>query len=213
MRKKNKLVYGVGINDADYRVQEKITVVDEDGKKKQKLVWICPFYEKWKPMLRRCYSAKYQEVRPTYKGCSVSEDWLRFSTFKAWMAAQDWEGMEIDKDILFPNNKIYSPETCVFINHKINVFLTESNASRGQWMIGVYWHKVANKFTAMCNDGTGKRKYLGLFDTEIQAHRAWLRYKQELALKLASEQTDPRVAKALIDRYENYVAQEKEVDK
>ena len=117
MRKKDKLVYGVGINDADYRVQEKITVVDEDGKKKQKLVWICPFYEKWKPMLRRCYSAKYQEVRPTYIGCSVSEDWLRFSTFKAWMAAQDWEGMEIDKDILFPNNKIYSPETCVFINH------------------------------------------------------------------------------------------------
>lgn len=30
---------------------------------------------------------------------------------------------------------------------------------------------------------------------------------------LAAEQTDPRVAKALIDRYENYAAQEKEVDK
>jgi glutaredoxin 1 len=50
-------------------------------------------------------------------------------------------------------------------------------------------------------------------DGELEAHQAWLKCKQEVALEFAAEQTDPRVAKALIDRYENYVAQEKEVDK
>jgi hypothetical protein len=69
------------------------------------------------------------------------------------------------------------------------------------------------KFQARCNDGSGKTKHLGYFDTELEAHQAWLKCKQEVALELAAEQTDPRVAKALIERYENYVAQEKELDK
>lgn len=208
-----KLVYGVGINDADYHVQEWITVEDGDGKKKQKLVWICPFYRRWKDMLKRCYSDRCQERQPTYEGCSVCEEWLKFSSFRAWMKTQDWEGRQLDKDILFPDNKVYSPETCVFVNREANSFVLECNASRGRYMIGVYWHKGSNKFTALCRDGTGKRKYLGYFDTELEAHQAWLKCKLEQAKILAAEQTDPRVAKALIERYENYVTQEKELDK
>ena len=209
-----KLVYGVGIMDADYVVNEIITIgYSKEGKRIQKLVWICPFYLRWKSMLKRCYSDKHQERHPTYKGCSVCEEWLKFSNFKAWMETQEWQGKQLDKDILFPGNKVYSPETCVFVDRRVNTFVTERNSSRGEWMIGVHWDKSSKKFTAMCNDGTGKRKYLGYFDTELEAHKAWLAFKLEQAKILAAEQTDPRVAKALIDRYENYVAQEKEVDK
>ena len=41
-------------------------------------------------------------------------------------------------------------------------------------------------------------------DCPNEAHKAWLKRKQELAILLAAEQTDDRVAKAIIDRYMNY---------
>ena len=206
--KKKKLVYGVGINDADYAVEKCETISYENGKQKRKLVWICPFYCKWRDMLRRCYSAKWQEKYPTYIGCSACKDWLVFSNFKHWMEKQDWEGKQLDKDLLLQGNEVYSPRACVFVDKKVNLFVTERNASRGRLMIGVCWHRGANKFQALCGDGSGKQKHLGLFDTEIEAHKAWLDFKLEQAKILAAEQTDPRVAKALIERYENYVIEE-----
>ena len=51
---------------------------------------------------------------------------------------------------------------------------------------------------------SGKRESLGLFSTAEDAHKAWLAHKLEKAYILAAEQLDERVAKALIDRYENY---------
>ena len=112
--KPKKLVCGVGINDADYAVQKLETVGYADGKRKQRLVWVCPYYQTWIDMLKRCYSDKLQERQPTYKGCSVSEEWLTFSAFKVWMEKQDFERKQLDKDLLFEGNKVYSAETCVF---------------------------------------------------------------------------------------------------
>ena len=50
---------------------------------------------------------------------------------------------------------------------------------------------------------TKKQENLGYFTCELEAHQAWLKRKLELAA-LAAEQTDERVAKALIERYTNY---------
>lgn len=207
--KTRKLVCGVGINDADYVTQKMGTFLDADGKKKQRLVWICPFYRAWSSMLNRCYSFKTQERCPTYKGCSVSEEWLLFSNFRAWMVAQDWEGKQLDKDLLFEGNKVYSPETCVFVTRMVNMFTIDSAASRGEEMIGVSWHNGANKFVSRCrNPFTKKLEHLSYFDCEQDAHNAWLDRKLELAKELAAIQTDERAAKALINRYLNYKTQD-----
>jgi len=204
--KAKKLVYGVGINDADYVVEKRETIRYGDGKQKYKLVWVCPYYLAWRNMLQRCYSSKLQERQPTYKGCSVSEEWLTFSNFKRWMECQDWEGMQLDKDILFEGNKVYSAETCVFVTKVVNLFTTDCGASRGEWLIGVCWNKPAGKFMARCrNPFTKKREHLGYFTCELKAHQEWLKRKLEMAHLLASEQTDERVAKALIERYTNYI--------
>lgn len=200
-----KLVYGVGTNDADYVVQVKEESPMVDGKRKQRVVWNCPFYQTWVGMLRRGYSAKFKARYPTYKDALVCKWWHLFSTFKGWMEAQNYEGMYLDKDLLVRGNKIYSPETCVFVSATVNSFLLESNAARGECLIGVYWNKQRSKFNAGCrNPFTDKRENLGYFDSEIEAHKSWLKRKLQLAQELASLQTDERVAKALVSRYENY---------
>ena len=199
--KTKKLVYGIGINDADYVVQKFEFYGYVDGKKKQKQVWRCPFYRAWSSMLNRC-SEKWQEKYPTYKNCAVSEEWLTFSSFKVWMEKQDWEGKHLDKDLLFQGNKIYGADTCVFVTPMVNTFVNDCRAARGEWLIGVSWHKQSEKFQTSCrNPFTKKREHLGYFSCEETAHNAWLKRKLELAHELAAIQEDERVAKALIERY------------
>ena len=198
------LVHGVGINDADYAVTEWETI-EVNGRQKRRLVWYCTYYRTWSNMLERCYSSKFQERCPTYKGCSVSEEWLLFSNFRSWMERQDFEGKQLDKDLLFAGNKVYSAGTCVFVTKAVNLFTTDRGASRGEWLIGVNWHKGAGKFVSQCrNPLTKKREHLGYFTCEQEAHQTWIERKLELAHLLAAEQTDERVAKALISRYTNY---------
>lgn len=203
MKPKNKkLVYGVGNNDADYVVAKFETIGYDDGKQKRKLLWMCPHYSAWIKMLERCYSAKSQERYPTYRGCSVSTEWLTFSNFKTWMEKQDWEGKHLDKDLLLEGNKIYSADTCVFVTPLVNTFTSDQRAKRGKWQIGVYWNKEKGKFKSQCSNPFTKRgEYLGLFACEVEAHQAWLKRKLELAHELAAIQEEERVAAALIDRY------------
>lgn len=200
--KTRKLVCGVGVNDADYVVVKWEEIGHIDGKRKQKQVWVCLYYRTWADMLKRCYSAKFQDKQPTYKGCTVSEDWLTFTSFKNWMMTQDWEGNQLDKDLLFEGNKVYGPETCVFVTQMVNTFVSDSGAARGKWQIGVCWNQEKGKFQSQCsNPFTKKQEYLGLFTSEQEAHQAWLKRKLELAYELAAIQTDPRVSEALINRY------------
>lgn len=193
MVKKNKLVQGIGVNDADYAVNKC---------KNRKIVWRCPYYQTWKDMLKRAYSDKYKQKQPTYQGVAVCEEWYSFMRFRSWMAEQEWGGKQLDKDILFQGNRVYSSNTCVFVDKVVNTFLLDSAASRGQWPIGVYWNEQNQKFMSRCrNPFTKKDEYLGYFHCPNQAHLAWKARKHELAGKLADLQTDQRVAEALRTRY------------
>lgn len=192
MKQRNRLVYGVGINDADYHV-----VFQEHGKR-----WVCPIYQAWSDMIRRCHNKKRQERHPTYRGCTVTQKWFSFLEFRAWMSHQDFEGKQLDKDILCPGNKIYSPETCAFVSQNINTFVTDSGATRGDLPLGVHLHKRSGKLVAQCrNPFTGKKEHLGYFLDSESAHEAWRNYKHKMALIYADLQTDPRVAQALRTRY------------
>lgn len=200
MRKRRRLVCGVGINDADYQV-----AVNEAVGHKYKQIWLCPIYAAWRNMLRRCYSKKFQEKRPTYKGCCVHPDWFRFSVFRKWMVEQEWEGKELDKDILVSGNKVYGPDTCVLVPAALNMFMTDRSELRGKWPIGVSWSEHHQKFQSQCSDPiTGKRGHIGFFDCPNQAHDAWRKRKHELACVYADQQTDRRIADALRNRYKKH---------
>ena len=156
-------------------------------------------------MLRRCYYEQGRSKTESYSNAVVCEEWFLFSNFKSWMEKQAWQGKQLDKDLLFKGNKIYSPDTCIFISKHVNLFLTERQKSRGRYLIGCSLDKKTGKFKAACsNPYKGKQETLGFFTEEVDAHQAWLSRKLEFAKMIASEQDDPRVSKALIERYENY---------
>lgn len=204
--KTKRLVYGVGINDADYETQKFEYLGKANGQTVNKSLWKCPFYRTWSNMLERCYSQRFQSTRPSYVGCTVCEEWERFSNFKAWMETQEWEGLNLDKDILFRGNKVYSPETCVFISKRLNSFITEPNV--GSLPIGVTWDEGRKKYRAqISNPFTGKNQSLGDYEDSIAAHKVWLVKKLEFARVLASEQLNTRVAAALVERYIMYERQ------
>lgn len=169
-----KLVYGVGTNDAWY-LTNKIT----DGKQTT-----CPYYSSWRNMLKRCYLPSFLDKRPTYKGCSVCDDWLLFSTFRSWMERQEWRGMVLDKDLLILGNKVYSPATCLFITASLNNLLVDSAATRGDYPQGVSLHKATGKFTAWCSIDA-VRNYLGLFHRVVDAEVAYLEFKSESVIELS----------------------------
>ncbi|WNO60454.1 hypothetical protein [Rheinheimera sp. MMS21-TC3] len=80
-------------------------------------------YSRWIDMIKRCYDPKKQERHPTYKGCSVCDEWHNFQNFVKWFEAnhpKDGKYYELDKDIIVTGNKVYSPETCVFATRSEN---------------------------------------------------------------------------------------------
>lgn len=201
---KNKLVYGVGINDANYTVSIKEEAPKVNGKRNQKLIWKCPFYSRWKDMLNRCYNKSYLERQPSYNGCSVCEDWLTFSNFKSWMEQQDWEGKSLDKDLLVYQNKLYSPETCVFIDQRLNTFLIKCDKRRGDYPLGVSYRTNPKRVNPLKHPykaqirNRGKNISIGHYLTPEEAHQAWQKAKIKQAQDLAASQTDERVIKGLL---------------
>ena len=96
-------------------------------------------------------------------------------------------------------NKIYSPETCVFIPEEINSFLTKRQNHRGNYPLGVRDHYRDKKFYARISDSiTGKMTHLGSFITPEEAHKAWQKAKIKKAQDLAASQTDERIVQGLL---------------
>ncbi len=185
-----KLTYGVGLNDADYQVAPVV-----DGKQR-----MCPFFMKWRNMFKRCYSESEHKRRPNYSQCSVAEEWHSFMAFKRWMENQDWIGKHLDKDILSKDNKVYGPDTCVFVSQEVNSFTNENGRSRGSYPLGVHWCKRDNKFVSQVNY-KGDKTRIGSFDCPNEAHLAWLRVKHIQACEIAETVNNASLAKALRTRY------------
>ena len=184
--KRRRPVFGVGINDAEYMIRQKINGVRT----------ACPYYQVWCHMLERCFSAKLHERSKTYKNCTIQKEWLIFSNFRAWMKPLDWKGKQLDKDILIIGNKHYGPETCVFVSQAINLLLTDHKAARGKYPIGV--DLCNGKLRARCCVN-GKEKHLGVFpiDNVHEAAECYRRVKYQEVVRAAVIQSDIRVRRGL----------------
>ena len=170
------LVCGVGYNDLGYSVSKSAIV---DGKFKQ--VWRCPFYFRWKDILRRT-SKDYH--RSAYAECRIAEEWESAYEFKLWMESQQWEGNHLDKDILVKGNKVYGPDTCSFIPAYVNTALLLNPMKRTRLPVGV--KKEGERYRADINL-SGSKLYLGNFKCPEQAHNKWQHAKVEQIVKVLSD--------------------------
>lgn len=177
---KRKLVKGIGTNDADYMTGRRV-----NGKGVR-----CPFYATWVNMLGRCYSEAYKKTRPTYSGCSVCHEWLTFSNFRSWMVKQDWEGKQIDKDIIITGNKVYSPKTCIFVYLEINTLLSDLWPISGKMPKGIRFNRKTNNFQARCHS-LGRENNIGVFSTIEEANKARKKFKSDHIKSIASKQIEP----------------------
>ena len=188
-------VHGIGITgDSQVRV---------DGKHTKE-------YRLWNNMLKRCYSVGCQKVRPTYIDCSVSENFRYLQYFKEWCNNQigfnsvDEKGkpFALDKDILVKGNRVYNEDVCVFVPQEVNLLFTKRDKSRGEYPIGVSFHKSRGMLTATLNN-----KYLGYFNTAEQAFQVYKTAKEAYIKEVANkwkDKIDPKVYEALMN-YEVHI--------
>lgn len=159
-------------------------------------------YVTWNNMIRRVYSPKPGVEYEAYKDCTVAEDWLFLPNFRKWFNEQVYEqGYHLDKDLLFKNNKIYSPSTCIFIPQELNKFLTSRTSKRGKYPIGVSYKTSNSKWDAKLSIDS-KSKYLGLFDSPEEAFEAYKIAKEGEAKRLAevwNGKVDSKVLEALLN--------------
>lgn len=150
-------------------------------------------YDKWHDMLKRCYDPYYLNKELTYVDCYVCEEWHNFQNFGKWYEENYYEveeeKMHLDKDILIKGNKIYSPNTCIFVPERINKLFIGRDTVRGKYPIGVSWYKIYNKFMASCN-ANSKRIHLGYYDTIEEAFLAYKTFKEKYIKEVADEYKD-----------------------
>lgn len=144
-------------------------------------------YKIWKHVMSRCLSESFKRENPSYFDCTICEEWLLFSNFKKWFDENYVEGWEIDKDVLFKGNKIYSPITCCFLPREINGTFVKADKKRGEYCIGAT--KVGDKFKSMIGMN-GINKTLGYFETQEEAFNAYKCAKEKYIKKLADKYKD-----------------------
>ena len=102
----------------------------------------------------------------------------------------------LDKDILIKENKVYSEDTCCFVPQEINALFVKRDKLRGEYPIGVSFHKSRGMLRATLNN-----KHLGYFNTVEQAFQVYKQAKEDYIKEVANkwkDQIDPRVYDALV---------------
>ena len=161
-------------------------------------------YQIWNNMINRCYNENLRHKNPTYKDCSVSEEWRYLSKFKEWCNKQigfDNDGWNLDKDLLSKECKIYSEHTCVFVPPEINCALPTSASVRGSLPVGVIHSSNKTRYRARIQRGY-KWESLGTYDTPEEAFYTYKPVKEAHIKSLAEkwkDQIDPRVYEALMN--------------
>lgn len=189
-----RLVHGVGVNDSMQPVHTFVNGVKTT----------CPFYKKWADMLQRCYSQKYQNRYPRYKGCSVHPSWFSFQTFKGWMKTKDWKGKHLDKDIKVFGNKIYGPETCIFIENNVNTLFNTREGAESDLPVGVSVNKYG-KYETGCSFGSG-RVHIGTYSSVKDASLAYISAKSKYIESVVSEMKDTENKQFVISYAENFIS-------
>lgn len=143
-------------------------------------------YASWFHMLERCYCKKYHKKQPTYVNIEICEEWKNFQNYGVWFDKNYIQGWHLDKDLLVPNNKIYSPNTCCFLPQEINNLLTNRKNFRGKYPLGVTKQKNINSYRVTFTKNK-KQVYLGSFKCLTTAYKKYVEAKEEYIKEVANK--------------------------
>lgn len=182
-----RLIYGIARNDVPGSARA--------NKREQYVIWA--------NMLKRCYSKAISAKNKTYRDISVCEEWLIFSNFKSWLDSYEYrkEGWQLDKDLLVKGNKVYGPDTCVFLPPRLNSLFVKCDSCRGNLPIGVHFDKSRLKYKVTVQNEHDKQSQKR-FHTQEEAF-SWYKSEKERVIKVLAEsfknQIDPRAYLALLN--------------
>jgi hypothetical protein len=156
-------------------------------------------YDVWIAMIRGCYNQKTLNMIPSYINCTVCEEWHNFQNFSEWFYKNYYEvndeRIDLDKDILFKGNKVYSPNTCIFVPKAINNLFTKRQNHRGDYPIGVKKEGSRYRIDINCYDFDTKKnfkKYIGHCKTLEESFNLY---------KIEKE----KIIKDIANKYKNYI--------
>ncbi len=139
--------YDKTVMDMAYLGAGKYITKDENNKNSRE--YMC-----WKHMIERCYVEKHSDKHKSYFGiCSICDEWLNFQNFAQWYEENKYDvngRLHLDKDILIPGNKLYSPNTCLLVPQRINMLFMNKPNNRGFLMellnmkMGI-WQSIAEE--------------------------------------------------------------------
>ncbi|CAH1193346.1 HNH endonuclease [Psychrobacter phage D'Alembert] len=145
-------------------------------------------YCKWSNAIMRCYCPKSLKIRPKYKDCTVSSDWLVYQNFAEWHINNEFYGLgyDLDKDLLVRGNRVYSAETCCLLPQEINKLITDSGVQKGEYPIGVCLHHDKSGFISRMSTDKGE-KYLGFYKTPEEASAVYVEAKEKYVKYVAEK--------------------------
>lgn len=189
------LIRGIAVNDSPFCIGTKI-----NGN-----VVMHRAYSTWMEMLKRCYSNEFHAIQPTYSGCYVSKEWLRFSSSYEWWKDNFVDGWQLDKDLIKQGNKIYSKDTCIYVPARINTFASGIGCRRGALRHGVHVDKRTMRFVARIANNGGGYTHIGTYDSEEEAGEAWVNAKLEAAKEImhSCNEIDERIYITIVGMIRN----------
>lgn len=155
-------------------------------------------YMSWKNMLDRCYGEQNKKLHPAYFEIStVCSEWLNFQIFADWYEEREYkvEGrLHLDKDIKYPGNTVYSPQTCILVPQRINMLFMNKPNKRGL-PNGIV--RCKSGYLAKYN-----HENLGIYTTVEGAYKVYANKKEATIKQIADEYKNiipEKVYKALYD--------------
>lgn len=150
-----------------------------------------PYYLYWHNMLKRCYE-KSPRHAVSYEGCVVDGPWHNLQIFADWCTCQRLYGklplgmgVALDKDILVPNNKIYSKDTCLIVPSEINTAIVGKHKGGKKHNLPCGVFKYGNKYVVHCFD-----KSVRNFRSLLDASAFYAEHKQQRILYLLNKYQD-----------------------
>jgi hypothetical protein len=187
----HKSVYGIGYSGIGEYNSHK------DGK-------IRKSYDVWHSLMRRCYWDKYHAREKSYKDVTVCEEWHNYQNFAKWFEEnynpETMQGWDLDKDIICPECKIYSPDTCCFVPLEINKFFCKSKESRLGLMVGVKRNHKGFQCRVFID---GVRLTSKTYKTQEEASLFYNTEKEKYAKKIA-EKWRGTISDIIYDKLINY---------